>query len=257
MLVNQLIPKHAAGAGDFLTQLSGVLSAKSVFYFLAWYAVFKLILEGRPQRRAGRSDLALALVVTGANLLPAASAVWLSTTAAALYIWATSRDDDSLFAAATVLLAIALNGYWGPLAFNLFAAQILQADAALVGTVLSAAQDHIVWRETIIGTPGGHSIIVYGPCSSFHNISLGLLCWVTVTKLARTNWIRSDFFVALAICATVILFNATRLSILALGPENFEYWHSGRGADLFAWATTLALLAISLWGAFRTPRPAP
>jgi hypothetical protein len=52
----------------------------------------------------------------------------------------------------------------------------------------------------------------------------------------------------------VIVLNAGRLYLMALSPEHFTYWHDGFGVVIFNWVTTLAVLAISLWGALGTRR---
>ncbi len=138
--------------------------------------------------------------------------------------------------------------------FDFFAFPLLQADAALVGGLSNLTQPGMGWAQTIVGTPEGHSVFIYGPCSSFHNISLGLLCWVTITKLTRTDWIVKDVLVALAVCAIVILFNGTRLYLMALGPDYFTYWHDGFGQHLFSWATVFGVLLMSLCGAICADR---
>ena len=84
-------------------------------------------------------------------------------------------------------------------------------------------------------------------CASFWK----LRCWVALTKLVRSEWVRADTLVALGITATVIALNASRLYLMALSPENFAYWHNGFGEQVFAYATTFAVLLISLWGAIR------
>jgi hypothetical protein len=94
------------------------------------------------------------------------------------------------------------------------------------------------------------------PDSSYHNISLGLLCWVSLTKLARSRWASGDVWVGLLVCAAVVALNASRLYLMASSSESFTYWHEGTGQHLFAWATTLTVLGISLWGALREGRAA-
>ena len=198
--------------------------------------------------------LLFALSIALLNFFSNYSVPWISTTVTGLFLLATSRGDATLKAVAAVLLALSFNGLWGPKFFDFFAFQLLRADAALVGTALSVTQPGLGWHETIVGSPDGHRVFIYNPCSSFHNISLGLLCWVALTKLVRTSWVRQDIFVALAVCAVVILFNGSRLYIMALSPDRFTYWHDGFGAQLFAWGTTFAVLLISLWGALRVGR---
>src|SRR5262249_2050359 len=156
-----------------------------------------------------------------------------------------------LKAAAVVLLALAFNGLWGPRLFDIFEFQILRADAALVGTALSLTLDHARWNETILGALWGHSIAVFGPCSSFHNISLGLPGWVALAKLARVDWMRSDLVFAALVCTAVVLLNGCRLYLMALDAGSYAYWHEGAGQDVFAWSTSLTVLVISLWGALR------
>jgi hypothetical protein len=167
---------------------------------------------------------------------------------------AASAGEAKLRAAGAVLLALALNGQWGPRLFDIFEFQILRADAILVGTALSLTLDNISWHSTILGATDGHRIIIFGPCSSFHNISMGLLCWVALTKLARVDWVRRDIVFAALVCASVVLLNGSRLYLMALSADQFAYWHAGLGAELFGWATSLTVLLISLWGALRTHR---
>jgi exosortase/archaeosortase family protein len=229
---------------------------RSVFYYLGWYAVICLLFESDRKAHASGMDIAFALLVAVLNFLPAASVTWVSATAFAAFLIATSRGDRKLQAAAAVLFALAFNGMWGPVIFEVLAIYLLRADAALVGTVLSLTQPGMTWNDTVVGVPGGHSVFIYSPCSSFHNISLGLLCWVAVTKLIRTTWLRTDVLVAVAVTAAVILLNASRLYLMALSPEHFTYWHDGFGDTVYAWATTFVVLLISLWGAVRLGRMA-
>jgi hypothetical protein len=249
LLANDILFVAARAPGGPLEAFAHTLASKNIFHYLAWYAVFSLLLTGNGERAPDTLDIVLVLSVASLNLLPAHTGVWLSMTLAGLYVLVRHRDDNGLAAAAAVLLALAVNGYWGPRFLDYFAYYLLRADAALVGTVLSITQPGIEWKDTIIGWPGGHNLFIYSPCSSFHNISLGLLCWVSITKLVRTTWVWGDVVAALLVCAAVIGLNATRLYLMALNPGYFEYWHLGMGEQIVAWSTTAIVLVISLWGA--------
>lgn len=255
LLANQLFQGFTSvPRSGFLDGFVALLGERSAFYYLAWVAVFRLLLDSASDTRASPLDCLVACLVAALNFLSANSVAWLSATATGLFLLVTSPGDRKLQAAATVLLALCLNGLWGPLLFDAFAPQFLQVDAALVGSVLTLTQPGMMWDQTILGTPGGHRIFVYTACSSFHNISLGLLCWVSVLKLARTTFVRSDALFALAVAGTVILLNASRLYLMALSEPHFVYWHDGFGQHLFAWAMTFSVLLISLWGALRRVR---
>jgi len=228
------------------------LLSKSVFYYLGWYVAFSLLLASESTRSVARSDVVAACGLALANFMPGGLGWnWLATTAAGVLIHARSQHDVNLKAAAAVLLALAFNGFWGPKLFNALAYYILHIDAALVGLTLVLTQPGMGWDGTIVGRADGHSLIIFGPCSSFHNISLGLLCWVSITKLVRPTWVRSDFSVALIVCAAVILLNAARLYLMALSADHYAYWHQGPGEQIVAWAMTVLVLVISLWGALR------
>ena len=249
LLANQIFRIPTASLTGLAEALLPSLLGKSVFYYLGWYAVISLLLESDRNVHASGVDIAFALFATVLNFLPAASVTWVSATVLAGFLLATSRGDRKIKAAAVVMLALAFNGLWAPAVFEILAIYLLRADAALVGTVLSFTQPGMTWHDTIVGRPDGHSLFIYSPCSSFHNISLGLLCWVTVTKLLRTAWVRADILVAAGVSAAVIFLNASRLYLMALSPEYFAYWHDGFGEVMFAWATTFTVLLISLWGA--------
>jgi len=251
LVANQLFAIQATSATALIDAFVTGLADRSIFYYLGWFAVFRLLYECAPRTPSTAADVVFALLITALNFLPASSVSWASTTAAGMFLLATSRADRKLQAAAVVLLALAANGLWGPLLFDFFAFPLLRADAALVGGLLYLTQPGMGWAQTIVGTPEGHNVLIYGPCSSFHNISLGLLCWVTITRLFRTDWIGRDVLVAFAVCAIVIVFNGTRLYLMALGPDYFTYWHDGFGQHLFSWATVFGVLLTSLWGAIR------
>ncbi len=237
--------------------LATLLAQNSVFHYIGWYAVFSLLREATLADRARPWEVVCALGLCVVNVLQAKSTVWVSATAVSLYLWAIHRGDIRIRAAAAVLLALAVNGLWAPLFFQTFSYPILLADAVLVGGALFLFQEGAGWHgSNIIGTISGHRLLIYGPCSSFHNVSLGLLCWVSLTMLARPRWIKNDLSVAALVVMTIILLNTARLYLLALSPDtaSYSYWHGGRGEEFFAWAMTGCVLAICVWGALRSGR---
>ena len=254
LVANQLLRLNAASAAGLAEALfDGVLN-KSAIYYLGWYAALQLLLDDRSEAPPTKYDVAFVLSITLFNFLSAFSVPWLSATATGTYLLATSGGNTRLNAAAAVLLALAFNGFWGPKLFDFFAIYLLRADAALVGTALSVTQPGMSWDDTIVGTSEGHRVLIFGPCSSFHNISLGLLCWVAISRLVRQVWRWQDLVIGLVVCIAVVLLNGSRLYLMALNPEYFGYWHHEFGATIFTWVTTFTILLISLWGVYRTER---
>src|SRR5262245_6879021 len=102
LLANQLFRATGGTPWQVFDTLTSDLAVKSVFYYLAWYAVFRLLLDSDGARSANALDFAFGLSLCLANFLTAHSIVWLSTTAMAIYVWATSAGDDKMRSAAAV-----------------------------------------------------------------------------------------------------------------------------------------------------------
>lgn len=251
LAATQLFRVNALQPGDpFGDALWRSLASRSAFQYLAWYVVFRLLADSRPSPLS-RADLAVGFVASLSSLVMFGAMAWLVATAVGAYLWAASGGDSNLRSASVVLLALAFNALWAPQLFEVISYPLLWLDTALVGTALNLMQTGFTWRGTIIESPG-HAIAIFGPCSSFHNISLGLLCWIALTKLARPEWVRSDVYVGLAVVAAVLCINTLRVYLMALNPAMYAYWHEGTGAEVFGWSMALVVLAISLAGVLRT-----
>jgi hypothetical protein len=224
------------------------LVARSAFQYLAWYAVFRLLADSPAAHQASRRDIVIGLLASLVTFLPAVTLTWLSIAGMGLNLALSNRGEKNAQAAGIVLLALSFNGFWGPQLFDVLAFPLLRADVALVGGILSLTQPEISWQGTLI-TSADHSLVVYGPCSSFHNISLGVLCWVAFTKLIRPEWRPQDVTAVLLVCAAVVASNTMRLYLMALDATQFTYWHMGFGADLFTWTTSAVVIGITLWNA--------
>jgi hypothetical protein len=253
LAINFFLRIYADAGGSLVDELARSLASRSVFHYLGWYVVFQLILSAGSRQAASPHDIAFALVAALVPFIPAYSPPWLSLTATAVYLWATSRSEPKLRAAGVVLLALAFNGFWGPKLFEALAFPLLAADTALVGGLLSLLHSGYSWHGTVIETEG-HGIAMLGPCSSFHNISLGLLCWIAITKLKRPDWAPGDAWAAALVVVAVVLLNTARVYLMALSTEMYAYWHTGFGADIFALVTSAAVISISVWGALRRAR---
>jgi hypothetical protein len=239
---------------NWASSITHALLSRSVIYYLGWYTVFSLLIASNAERSATTLDVLFLVLLFLFNFASTLATNWLVITVAASYMCMRDQEDIRLSGAGVVLLALAFNGFWGPKLFSFFAYPLLRLDAALVGSALILTQPGTEWYATVVGRPHGHSLLIFGPCSSFHNISLGLLCWVSITKLIRASCVRADILPVALVFAVVILINAGRLYLMALNPEYYTFWHEGFGERLAAWVMTAAVLLISLWGAINLGR---
>jgi exosortase/archaeosortase family protein len=216
--------------------------------------------------RLGRSEIrspsnfdgvfatALLLAILAASFVGYRFSIGILATVFACYLLL-SRADHELKAANTVLLALSVHLFWGPIVFQYFTPELLRADAALVGGILNLARPDIVWNGTTFYTTPDFAVSLVGACSSFHNLSTAVLVCVAATMFMRTDWARRDIPRLLAAVAIMVFMNDTRICLLAWSPSAYEFWHNGAGAPVLDFLTTAILLIIAFWGtAWRNDR---
>jgi hypothetical protein len=240
------IVKQAPSASP--SQLLSDLGAVGVFQLLAWYAIFRLLASVDPAQVAQLRDFVVAVALCSFAFLNPSRLIWVTALGVAVYGLLFSLSDPKLRAASVVLAALSVQEFWGRIIFHLFALPLLRAETAVVGTALKVVRPETVWQDNVITGPGGHGIVVYDLCSSFHNLSVAALCWLTVRSLHGGPWQPRDFVVGWLVGITMVLCNATRLGLMAWDANLYEYWHDGSGAEIFVVGASAAVLLISLYG---------
>ncbi len=234
------MPAHSPG------ELLGDLGTVGIFQYLAWYVIFRLLLASDRARRARALDLVVITAFCLPVFAPTGKTIWIAATGIALYIWIFNADDIKLRAAGIVLAALSVQELWGHILFNLITQPLLRAETAAVGTVMDLIRPGTLWHDNVVSGPSGFSIIIINSCSSFHNLSLALLCWVTISRMWHQTWRRRDFAFGATIAAIMILFNVTRICLMSWNRDFYHYWHGGFGAQIFAVGASLTVLLLSL-----------
>ena len=255
VFLNQLFGAAKETMSASPSELISQLGAVGVFQLMAWFAVFRLLIASGPAPAQLR-DLLVVAAICCFVLVPSPESVWLTALGLAIYGWLVSRGDQRQRAAAIVLAALSVQEFWGRVVFKFFALPLLRAETVVVGTMLQAIRPGTVWRDNVITGPNGHSIVLYDLCSSFHNLSLAALCWVTVRNLRDRPWQTRDFLLGGAVGLTMVLCNVTRLCLMAWDEDLYRYWHWGDGKTIFDLGASTAILALSLYGS-RANRRAP
>jgi exosortase/archaeosortase family protein len=255
LLLNQLLYQIKEDWSASLERLIYDLGAIGVFQLMSWYVVFGLLRDSDPVSVARWRDLLVSAVLCLLLLLPMSRAIWVAALGIAIYLFIFNDGDPRLRAAATVLAGLSIQQYWGHIFFNLVAFPLLRAETAAVGTMLAAVRPGTAWQDNMITGPTGFGIVVYDPCSSFHNVSLAVLCWITVSRWRHKNQWRQDLIMLGVVAATMILFNLLRLCMMASDRDLYDYLHVGAGANIFAVAASLTVLLIALYGSRRTKQP--
>jgi hypothetical protein len=246
----------------FLNQLSGVITEMpstslekltsdllsiGVFQYMAWYAIFRLLVSSNSVPVARWEDFLIAAALCFLVFLPTVRIIWVAAAGIAIYWVIFNAGDPKLRAAGAVLAALSVQELWGPAFFHLVAVPLLFAETAVVGTILEVARAGTVWQANVITAPTGYGIVILDECSAFHNLSLAMLCWITVSKLRYQSWRIRDFSVGIAIGVTMIVWNVSRLCLMAWDVDLYHYWHEGIGAEIFAIGASFSILLISLY----------
>jgi exosortase/archaeosortase family protein len=253
-LVTVLIVRSLVGLANDLA-LSHI-ARPSIFHALAWCVAFRLLFGYADDRRTPHAgDFAVVLAVSAICALPDINSIWIAVSLASVYFLLDSGASHEWRSAGTVLAALTANALWAPLLFGYLSPVLLRIDTALVAWLLQSRGQLRGWHDNIVSTGAG-TLEIFSGCSSFHNISLALLGYVTITKLARPNWRRSDLAIAATCVIGTFTWNTLRMYLLATAPNSsaFEYWHMGIGSQIFSTVLGFAVALVATYGAMRPAR---
>ena len=229
------------------------LADLGIFQLLAWSAIIYLTGRSREARHFSNSDAAFIGLISLTALLPDDNASWVGLSALATYSLFAYPQDRHLHASATIMLALATQLLWGRILFELVAFKIEVFDAQCAAELLSLLHYDVSRQDNLIATQN-HQIVIYQACTSFHNISLAMLGWVTITKLARLEWRFTDIITGATLVVVTVGMNSLRLFLIASsGPDKLDYWHVGLGSQMINAGLSALIAAICILGA-RTRR---
>jgi hypothetical protein len=181
--------------------------------------------------------------------LPIGALSWLAMTMLSLYLLARPQnllarpqtaERPPELRGAVILLAATVPMLWSRLVFDLFANFILSVDAALVSRLLGTYRDgNMVQFADHSGT-----LVIFSSCSSLANVSLALLCWVTISEFLGHQRRTEDVFWCLLACLSVVAVNVLRISAMGLSLANYQLLHSPPMEALLN--ITLLILMVSI-----------
>lgn len=204
-----------------------------------------LILRDRT-RGVSSFEIVLSVVFILLVVLPITSLSWIAVAGLSVYILFVT-DLDTSRRAAIILLAVTVPMLWSRLLFQLFATSILAADASLVGLLLGTQRT----ANLVEFADGSGRLWILPPCSSLANVSLAILCWVAfsqVTSHKRSNY---DFLWCLAICASVVAVNVSRMAAMGLSERYYQALHSQWGDAVANLIISALIVGISVLGVRR------
>lgn len=211
----------------------------SVFVWLAMSAGLLLVAHS-PSTRPDRADWALVAATGVAILVPVPALSWLAVTALALILLARSAPGSTLWRGASILLAVTIPMFWARIVMSLFNDAILTADATL--TALAVGSQRV--GNMVPFADGSGAMWIAPGCSSFTNLSLAILAFVTLVNVTSGKWSPATLGLGVLTCVLVVIVNVTRISLIGYYPDQFNLIHGPVGASIANWLTTLLIMAV-------------
>lgn len=194
-----------------------------------------------------RADLAVALVLSLMISLPVGAMSWLAVTVLSFYVMFRRQPAQSQHRGAVILLAVTVPMLWSRLAFDLFSNFILAVDASLVSWMLGTNRTgNMVEFADHSGT-----LAIFSSCSSLANVSLALLCWVTISQAVQHKGRAKDAFWCLLACFSVVAMNVLRISLMGLSSWHYRMLHSPLAEILLNLLILVLIVSVSLAGVKR------
>lgn len=197
-----------------------------IVFFALFFGISLMLSNSRDELRS--ADLAVAAVFLGLVMLPIFVLSWVAVTGLSLYILLLANDSSTRKRSALILLALTVPMLWSRVLFQLFARQILAIDAWLAALLLGT--DRI--GNTVGFADGSGYMVILPVCSSFANMSLAFLCFVSVTQWVSHRWSAIDILWSALACASVIAVNVTRIALMGWSHSAYEAIHNELGATI-------------------------
>jgi hypothetical protein len=210
--------------------------------FLALLAIYSVCKSELHSIVLSKFDFGIIAACALFLLLPIPRLPLIGATAAGLYFWCRSPRGAHLASVGQLLLAISCYELWGPVFFKIVSAPVIQAEVSVISNLGQRLGYNLDLDGIILDSPNGWSIFMMEECSSFHNISLAVLVWLSLIKLGGA---KATCLTVMALCAGItgiICLNALRVLLMTPSEEAYLFWHNGNGAIIFS-CVTLAVIA--------------
>jgi len=239
-LISRLSP---TGEVDILALIGGALSVSAVVWF-ACFVGLSLLWRQQESEKLKVSDVYVTLMILLLVTIPVPQLSWFALAALSGYLLSTTQSTLRLRRAAVVFFAITVPMCWGPLFLHHVAKPFLWTDAFFVSRLIGTEQIGNMVRFS----DGSGYFQIFPLCSSYHNVSLAILAWISLSQFVEHKWSWNDsIWVALA-AISVLAINVSRIGLIGLYREHFQTIHGLIGSTIADSLSICFILAICVWG---------
>ncbi|MGH1587922.1 hypothetical protein ACRBEV_05650 [Methylobacterium phyllosphaerae] len=187
-----------------------------------------------------RTDITVLLLSALAWFVPEQHCVYLATTFAGGWVLLRRKCAWRLADVGQVWIVLSIHELWGKLLFKLTYQLIEVIEVGLIYKIGLLIYSHIEIDGTSLSIRDDWSIVVVEGCSSFHNLSLAVLIWLSILKIAEQSAGRAAFRALAVSACLVIAINVARILAMLPSREAYSFWHDGNGSSLVALGSVLA-----------------
>jgi exosortase/archaeosortase family protein len=247
-LVNGLAARVIQGVTHLdLSELAVAAMRVSAVVWFACFAAMSLVLRSNGAEQVRTVDLLVGLGVLFLVAVPFPQSSWFALTALAVYVLRTWQAGSTMRRSALIFLAITAPMCWGPFLLHAFARPFLWADALFVSNFIGTEQT----GNLVKFADGSGYFQIFPECSSYHNISLALLAWISISQFVEHEWSPKDLFWCLLAALSVLTVNVIRIGLIGLYRDHFETIHGAFGSAVTDCVSLSLILAICLLGVRR------
>jgi hypothetical protein len=184
-------------------------------------------------------------IATGAALLVPSSTV--SWVAVAMYASLLAAGTTGARRIGAIMIAgLAVAALWSSVALKIIGGPVTGFEAAAVDWLLQLSGWPLSRTANVIGTEGGHHLVILTACTSADAIPRALLAVAALAHFAGAgNW---RLVTGVAIAAGSLLFaaNTVRLALMAVSSDMYAMVHGPVGANIFD-AAQVGLVVAAAW----------
>lgn len=175
---------------------------------------------------------------------PEPHVAWLGLTLLGAYVvWFGARDDMGR-AGAAVVLSMTVAMLWAKVVVHFCSLDLAEFDTLLVGLFGNiGSHGNIMLYQNDEGR-----LIVGWPCTSFANLSLAMMLWLTITRAVRPVPRRSEWWGVIGVTVSLIAINTLRLFLMTFSHDARMLVHDGWPKTAFNFALLLVTCAWALYG---------
>ena len=219
----------------------------SVVVMAACAVALHLLVRAPSRNAVSKTDLWLGLAAAMLFVVPVGVFSWFAVAALSTYLIATSLPGGQVRRACFILLSVTVAMQWSRLLFDFFAQPILNADAIMVAAIVGT---HRVGNMVQFSDLSDF-FQIWPACSSLHNVSLALVCWVTFTNGVGHSWSKRDLAWCGLVCFAMVAVNVARISLIGLHPDQFDLLHGPIGASIASVVALGLMVGVSILGVRR------